>query len=152
MKLIHLNFLYVYRCCEELQQELAIYSSKSIDDITSEDIVDVVNYILYLSNVSVSREKFIYPNKIQELIPMSSSQLLRKVGVDGQEYVGSLKSFANQVNSLCADVCHRNFIDSFKKILSLIPYVLEVIDKLENIDVCRDLNNDNTDILNVLVF
>ena len=83
---------------------------------------------------------------------MSNSQLLRKVGVDGQEYVGSLKSFANQVNSLCADVSHHNFINSFKKILSLIPYVLEVINKLENIDVCSDSNNDNTDILNVLFF
>ena len=58
MKLIHLNFLYVYRCCEELQQELAIYSSKSIDDITADDIVDIVKYILYLNNISISREKF----------------------------------------------------------------------------------------------
>lgn len=141
-KIIQLNFLYLYKYCQECHMDVSIYDNYDIEEINEDDIVNLLRFIMFRERIFVSYDSFVFNNKIEDFLKKSNADNLAKLGTILNEKVKTLAKFKEDFLLLEKNVGDRYFIKNFKNIASRNKEIKLAIEVLNNYKP-DDVDNTN---------
>lgn len=139
-KIEMLNFLYLYRYCQECHMDVSTYENEDIEDISSEDISNILFYILYKENISTSYSECRFSDKIEKYINQSDTENLSMLGTALGKKVQTIEKFKSYVNNMLNNTASKEFIDDFNE---LVISFREIKNDINNLSRAKEVVKQN---------
>lgn len=114
-KINQLNFLYLYKYCQECHIDAKAYDNYNIEDICEEDSIALMKFIMVREGIFVSYDEYLYADKIENYLKQSDANNLSKLGISLSNKVKLLAKYKEEISLLERNITDRFFIENFKK-------------------------------------
>lgn len=134
-KIIELNFLYLYKYCQECHINTSVYENYDIEDICEEDIVSLLRFIMYREGISKSYDECLFSEKVEMFLKKSDSDNLAILGTILNKKVQMLLKCKEEIMSLENNVSNRYFVSEFKNLVNKTRDIKSAIGILDKADI-----------------
>lgn len=149
-----LNFLYLYNHCKLCHLDVLSYNEIDINDITEEDISNLLCYLLVNEKISTSFDECIFNEKVEKYINQTDTLNLSTIGSAGNKQVQKIIKFKKQFNELRCNSKDRLFTDKLDELLWSIKDIksaIQFINKVKEDSLSEeDKKRKNKRIVNIL--
>ena len=144
LKIQELNFLYLYRYCQENQIDVSVYEDCEIEEISKEDIRNIINCILVEKNISSSFDDCKFNDNVEKYINQSETENLSLLGIELSSNLKKLVSFRERINVLIKNYKEGSFLDDFVEIERDFTEVKKIIALVINAKQNKKSNKSNS--------
>lgn len=141
-----LNFLYLYKYCQENHLNVDIYDTTDIEDICKDDVYTILKYIFFKENIINSYDEIIFDSKIEKYINRPDTINLAEVGTVLNKKIQYVAKLKDDLNILINRVSDKEFIYYFEAIMSNkrdIKDTLKVLLNIKNSNTKNNAKNSN---------
>lgn len=128
-----LNFLYLYKYCVESHIDVSAYDYLHIEEVISDDITTILNYILVKIGISKSYEEFSLGSNVEKFISQSDTENLAQVGVVLNRKIQQLTKFKNDILNLSNRTSEKDFIELFDNLMVETRDIKSIITALNSV-------------------
>lgn len=134
-KIIELNFLYLYKYCQECHINTTVYEDYDIEDICEDDVISLLRFIMYREGISKSYDECLFSEKVEMFLKKSDADNLAMLGAILNKKVKMLLKCKEEILSLENNVSDRFFISEFKNVINKTRDIKSAIEILDKADV-----------------
>lgn len=148
--ILQLNFLYIYKYCQSIHMDVIEYEDDDISDIDANDVLSLINCILFEQKLSTSINSCIFNPKVETYMQMPETAMLLELGAVNSGYINDIKLFKNKLTNLNTKINDRTFIYLLDDILSEIPSIKQKQINVLNARPMKSSRVSNKDVIDIL--
>lgn len=134
-RIIELNFLYLYKYCQDCHINTSVYDNYDIEDICEDDIISLLRFIIYREGISKSYDECLFSEQVEMFLKKSNADNLAMLGVILNKKVSMMLKYKESLITLENNVADRYFISDFKDLINKTRDVKSAIEVLDKVDI-----------------